>query len=395
MGLKDIWTNVQAAYKTKTVDKFSKFTCPFCFAEYSKSDIWYVCHCNKVVLPKLNSIEPFKCKCGSQATLKACPKCSHVTGGTATYTYLNKTMLETPYLPFSILGVSSSGKTNYITVMLHELRRSSGLKLTLMPLTKETRDHQQKNHENIYEKHIPAEATQSGEKLAQIWSIKNSQQRNNILNQVPTYTFTIFDGAGEDHENKLVDFLSPECGYIKASEAVILVIDPLVIPAVRKSGIVDATVLQNSLAGSMGSNKNIEDILNSLAEYIKTAKGMKTNALLKIPVAVVLTKFDTILANNPFGSDALINESSLAIRDGVVSLEEIEQVSNEIRNWFEEIGETTLLNALDANFTHYRFFGVSSYGAPPLDNNTLPNEIKPHRVLDPILWLFKTKGFID
>ena len=52
-------------------------------------------------------------------------------------------------------------------------------------------------------------------------------------------------------------------------------------------------------------------------------------------------------------------------------------------------------NALDSHFKEYYFFGVSSYGNPPKDAYTLPDEIKPHRVLDPILWLFKRAKFID
>ena len=68
---------------------------------------------------------------------------------------------------------------------------------------------------------------------------------------------------------------------------------------------------------------------------------------------------------------------------------------SEIRNWLEQIGESAFIDALDSHFKEYYFFGVSSYGAPPKNAHTLPDEIKPHRVLDPILWLFKWAKFID
>lgn len=117
--------------------------------------------------------------------------------------------------------------------------------------------------------------------------------------------------------------------------------------------------------------------------------------MLDIPVAVVLTKFDTIINHRAFGPQALIKSSSLTVRNGMVDMAEIQQVDSEIRNWLEQIGESAFIDALDSHFKEYYFFGVSSYGAPPKDAYTLPDEFKPHRVLDPILWLFKRAKFID
>src|SRR5699024_1032862 len=153
-----------------------------------------------------------------------------------------KMALETPNLPFSIVGVSNSGKTNYITVMLRELGRSSGLRLALGHQTKATLDHQNTNCDLIYEQHTIPEATQSGESMPQIWYIKNLQKRHG--SEVPTYTFTIFDGAGEDHENNL-DPSSTVCRYINASKAIILAIDPLVLSKIRRGGVVDHDVMVN------------------------------------------------------------------------------------------------------------------------------------------------------
>ena len=275
--------------------------------------------------------------------------------------------------------------------MLHELP-NSGLRLALAHQNSETLAHQKQNCDYIYNLHTIPPATQAGTQEPQIWYIKNNQKR--IGNRVPTYTFTIFDGAGEDHEDQL-DPSSTVCRYIKASKAIIVTIDPLVMPSVRRSGIVDPQVISNSLAGDSGSDKNEEDIINGVANYIKAARGIRANQLLDVPVAVVLTKFDTILNHPAFGPQALIKNSSLTIRDGKVDMSEIMQVNDEIKNWLYQIGESKFIDILDSHFKEYCFFGVSSYGAPPLNENTLPTEIKPHRILDPILWLFKREKFID
>lgn len=365
----------------------AKFTCPFCIREYDKSKVLYVCpDCGESTVPGWLAREPIKCKtsgCGGFATLRKCPSCGQV---------IPKMALETPNLPFSIVGVSNSGKTNYITVMLHELGRSSGLRLALGHQTKYTLDHQNMNQDLIYEQHTIPEATSPGENMPQIWYIRNLEKKRG--NDVPTYTFTIFDGAGEDHENNL-DPTSTVCRYINASKAILLAIDPLVLPNIRRGGVVDADVMSNSLGGAENVSKNSEDVINSVAAYIKAARGIKTTKKLDIPVAVVLTKFDTILNHRAFGPQALIKKSSLTVRNGMVDISEIKQIDSEMRNWLEQIGESAFIDALDSHFKEYYFFGVSSYGAPPVDENTLPEEIKPHRVLDPILWLFKRYKFID
>jgi len=337
----------------------NKFTCPFCIQECSVIEI-------------LN--DDGSCKC---------PKCGKTIPDVA---------LQTPNLPFSIIGVSNSGKTNFITVMLHELNRSPGLRLVLGSDDKETLGHQKANYERIYEDHKVPESTASGTIMPQIWYVKNLMKESKSSDTVPTYTFTIFDGAGEDHENNL-DMSSPICRYIQASKAIILTLDPLILPGIRKGGIIDEKTLINSLAGSYGETKNAIDVVNSISSYFRVAKGINVSKKLDIPIAVVLTKFDTVLSHK-FFTNTLVKSPSLNISDGKVHIEEIKQIDEEIRNWLVEIGEGAFINALLANFKEFTFFGVSSYGKPPNDDHTL-NSIMPHRVLDPILWLFNKANFID
>lgn len=369
----------------------AKFTCPYCMNEYDKKEVLYVCpDCGIASVPKFLEREPIKCKtpdCTGRATLRKCPKCGEV---------IPKTALETPNLPFSIIGVTNSGKTNYITVMLHELGRAPGLKLALGAQTMETRDHQNENYLNIYEQHRKPASTEStavgGRFLPQIWYIKNLQKKHGDI--VPTYTFTIFDGAGEDCEHRL-DPSSTECRYINASKAIILVLDPLILANIRKGGIVDPTVMQNSLSGSEGEYKNAVDVVNSVASYVKAAQGIRSDKKLTIPVAVVLTKFDTILNHHAFAANALVKRPSLTMSDGQVNMGEIQQIDEEIKTWLCEIGESSFIDAVSSNFKEFCFFGTSSYGAPPKDKDTLCDDIRPHRVLDPVLWLFKKAGFVD
>jgi len=363
----------------------AKFTCPYCMQSYSLKKALYVCpDCGETTVPKTFEKEPIKCKksgCGGLATQRKCPMCGET---------LPRIALQTPNLPFSIIGVSNSGKTNYITVMLHEMGRAPGLRLALGHQNNATLDHQNENYKRIYEDHVPPDSTAGGESMPQIWYIKNLLKKRG--NNVPTYTFTIFDGAGEDHEHSL-DPSSAVCRYIKASKAIIITLDPLILETVRKGNIVDEDVMRNSLAGSENVHKNAVDVVHSLANYIKSARGIREDKVLKIPVAVVLTKFDTV--NKYFSENDVIRSPSMNVRNGKISMEEIQQVGEEICSWLEKIGERPFIDALESHFKEFHFFGVSSYGEPPTNVAKLSEKINPHRVLDPILWLFKKAKFVD
>jgi hypothetical protein len=367
----------------------AKFVCPYCMNSYEKKEVLYICPtCGEVAIPRFFESGSIKCKksgCGGLATKRVCPSCNEE---------IPKPALETPNLLFSIVGVSNSGKTNYITVMLNELGRASGLRLSLSPQNKETRDHQNKNYKYIYEDHKRPESTAAGVDNVhpQIWEIRNLLKK--FGNDVSAYTFTIFDGAGEDHE-KNMDLSSSVCRYIQVSKAIIIALDPLILSSIRRGGIVDEKVMSNSMTGNKGEYKNAMDIVNDLAKYIKTARGMNTKKMLDIPVAVVLTKFDTIISHKDFAPSAVIKKPVLDTSGNRVNMGEIQQVDGEIRHWLNEIGEGAFIDALESNFREFYFFGVSSYGEPPKDKFILNEKIHPHRVLDPIYWLFKKFNFID
>jgi hypothetical protein len=175
----------------------------------------------------MNTICPF---CFNKVALTdsyLCPKCS---------SKIPSGILQTENLLFSIIGVMSSGKTNYITVMLEELNNAKNLNLALSDQNKDTRDHQKENRNRLYEKHTKPERTSSGTLKPQIWLIKKTEPDNilqKISNDRSAYTLIIYDGAGEDYEH-LADNPSL-CQYIATSKAIMVLIDPTVLRSVKDS----------------------------------------------------------------------------------------------------------------------------------------------------------------
>ena len=372
----------------------SNFMCPFCYETYNKKDIKYVCpECGTDAPP---GKEPVKCAsstCNGLATDRVCPSqtCSN---------RIPRTALDTPNLRFSIVGVSTSGKTNYITVMLEELTNSSGLRLATGSQTNETRDKNRADRRHIYELGIPVPGTEPGEAPPQIWFISNLAKTGSSFfggSTVPKYTFSIYDGAGENFEN-----MNPtEIRYIRSSEAFIITLDPLIMERVR--AFVDPEVVKNSYKADV-EYVDSKQIVDTLASHLKKIKGIRPDKPLEIPVAVVLTKFDTISSHSSF-ANSLVKRPSSCISGGKVRVEEFDQVHDEIEHWLTTIGEQKFIDAMDADFSsvdwrgrrkrHYKFFAVSSYGSPPPSEGATPEKIQPHRVLDPMFWLFKLRDFVD
>ena len=364
-----------------------KFVCPHCIKSYKLKRVLYTCpDCSETSVPKRFEREPIKCKkkgCDGKATQRKCPECGQE---------ITKSALETPNLTFCIVGSSASGKTSYITIMLHELVNSSGLhRLSIGPQDNETKNHQNANRKSLFEDHQALGPTLPGQTIPQKWQIKNLKRKRG--DHIPTYTLTIFDGAGEEHENNL-DRSSPACRYMETADAIIIALDPFTLLNIRKGGVVDEEVMRNSLGGYTGETKNSTDIIHSVARYIKDIRGIKPTAPLKIPVAVILTKFDAI-ADKYFSNDALLMQRGLAVRSEKVSIAEIKQANSDMHEWLNKINETAFIDALEAGFKNFYLFGVSSFGEPPKAGNVICEEISPRRVLDPILWLFKDFGFID
>jgi len=378
--------------KAKEKVSMSKFVCPFCMKEYPKAEIAHSCStCEKVAEPQTKCTES---GCTGYVSVRRCPKCNEA---------LPYIALETPNFPFSIVGVSGSGKTNYITVMLEELKNFDGLQLALNHQNNDAMEHQRDNYKRMYKELRVPDFTPMGDVKPQIWYLQNlSKKKKNLLGQehIPAYSFTIFDGSGEDYlrniNNPNMD--SPAALAVFRSKGILLVLDPLTLSNILDGeGGVDARTIRNSLGRGTDVVHSASDVINGIALYLKNMAGIKPSKKLNIPVAVILTKFDTVWDHPAFGPNALVKQKKLGITNGKVNWSEIDQVHEEIKHWLHAVGENGFVHTLEANFKDYKLFGVSSYGKSPASEYELSIAPEPHRVLDPILWLFKQKGagFID
>lgn len=377
-----------------------KFICPFCFSEYEKERIKYVCpDCGQESTPTFTEKRKMaiRCKhCNMMASVRLCPICGEYdvempgeANGVIPVDFLD----ADDRFVLGIMGASSSGKTSFLTAMLHELGRVPELRLALSAQNRYTRDVQNDNCKNIYEDHVPPCATSPimfGDGLkTQLWEIKNLMRTKG--NGAPSYAFAICDAAGEDYIWR-ADEIPNICRYIGVSDAVIITIDSLGFTNLR--GVIDSDIKKGS-GFFLEETDNAADMVNRLSNYIREACGIIPSKQITVPVAIVLTKFDIILQLDSLPWGTVVREPRMNFSNGKVNMEEIMKVHEEICNWLYDIGERDFVSVLECNFQTFCFFGVSSYGEPPQMSGLINGTLNPHRVIDPMLWILKEENVID
>ena len=357
--------------------------CPYCLTRVNGGNLKYICgDCGQEV--KISALEriggrPPKCKnakCRKMHPVeKHCPTCS---------AKLPAAILDySEYLRFSILGISGAGKSNFLTTMLHEAKKAS-IPWVFTPMDDDTKSAFRDNEDAIYYMGEPVEATPPGTPpMPMQWCVQDKTKMTST--RIPSYSLTIFDGAGEDQER-----IDPTISrYISGSNSLIILIDPLALYGVQR--LVDKNILDWS-SPRRHQDEASADLVTGLANYIRTNKGLKIGSLLDMDVAIVFTKLDAVMKS--FGSSTVTQPSPHAARKAFVKSDS-DAVDMEIRDWLMRQGENGFIDAVDVNFSAKRvkYFGVSSFGQPPRGQNML-GQVVPHRVLDPLMWMLSKEKIV-
>lgn len=358
--------------------------CPYCLQTLKPADIKRECNiCGGDYTPgfgdalRLRSGIVPKCSapgCLGQYSILKCGKCgNNLPADIAQYD---------KYLRFSVVAPSGAGKSNFITTMLEELKKNRQLNFFLAPMNRETQDHHNENVDALYHDLRPVPANPLGQVTPMQWRIQDMNRATR--NTVPPYSVTIFDGAGEDQKN-----LDPTiCRYIAGSKMIVLLLDPTKLAGVREQMTED----EIAKAGGdirMVTRQETQDFINGLINYLKTACSIRTNSRIRVPVAVVFCKIDAVARN--LGSALVLTQSGHAAQGKFVQAE-ADNIHREIEGWMDVCGDD-LTRLFNANFSNWRYFGVSSFGTLPEGRNKL-QQPRPLRVLDPLIWDLALEGIV-
>ncbi|MDE6379192.1 MAG: hypothetical protein K2L11_01870 [Muribaculaceae bacterium] len=410
--------------------------CPFCFEKFNNTDALYQCEnddtnadgsqrCERVSYPEYNQywglndfihytwpqksglmlrlmgpkLKEVRCpQCGYRSLRFVCPHC---------YNCIPEEMVKNGGQIISVIGSPSSGKTNYIISLIHELQEN-GHKVDLQVQPSQTHrdgdrlDSTQNrftNFENkLFEKRRVLDKTEV-DTTDNPWIFRLSQRYTN-----QEIYLVFYDTAGERFNENLKN----QVKYLRESSGIILLLDTLGISHV--SDVLEKEGLEN-LGGKVR-----DGLLNIFTAIGNLSKDIRENLYSK-PAAIVMSKFDAVLDHSDkleFNTDEFKRGNrrvgSSYLETGKVDFDKIDAISQAIetallgpwesgklvqaaREWTSQKNRSLPFAQQDMNDpdNNYKFFGVSALGGMPDDTLQL-SKVAPYRVMDPLLWVLRKLG---
>lgn len=379
------------------------FKCPYCYDVHRISDCKLVCkksHCVNSYQEDDGTIKQDNrdyClhKCKEAAVQVFCPN-DEIMGLYNNYIQkyqINKDVslqLDIPSefrdgskpLTVAVLGGVSSGKTSYITVLLNEidnkLRNAFGCSFRI--LNTATQEFYRNRYYNfVYMGNEANEKTLANDNIPPL--LYSLEFPNNLIHKRINLAF--YDVAGEDLRG--TDKMLVDKGYIANADLVIVLLDPLQMPAVRKK-----IHNKQALPDITESPTALIDRLVYIYRSVKKIRGK-----INIPLAVSFSKMDILKENGFFSNDdcAMFHESE-HIKNKAFTQSDFINTQNTMQAIFENYVDGNPIPTLKMNFKNYAMFGFSALGTSPAGGSVLEEEIHPYRVLDPLIWALYEHGYI-
>lgn len=186
----------------------------------------------------------------------------------------------------------------------------------------------------------------------------------------------LYDAAGERYQTSdgVATFR-----FLGHTEGVILIVDPFSFEVVRRF------VKSDVLAGLRHSEADADEVLGRFAQTLRENLSVGTDRKLNVPVAVVLTKCDGLLAVSdvPHPYDEIGNAAGDLTKRAIRS--------DAVRHWLESTaGQHSLVATLENTFERCGYFSVSALDAFTIKarpSGRTRTQIRHDDTAGPLLWL--------
>ena len=383
-------------------------TCPYCYGSFSAREIMF--RCDMRVSPTRPQCAPARDEvlaaftgtsrelgpvfkddgrklhgtcpdCGMQTRHRVCPHSHHRLP--AQFGMVGHQML-------AMVGAADSGKTVYMTVLIHELMNRVGERLdaSLMGADDETVKRFASGYEDKLYEHgeIPKKTERAAARGGQVDPLvfRLSLPARGRLRSAPQHTvLSFFDGAGEDFESQASRDVNAR--YLANADGIILILDPRRMPGARRAA---------SLSAPADGDTDVASPLNSLSgvtELLLDQPGAVSAGRIKVPLAVVVTKIDEVSHTLDRGSPLLTEPAGGRMYDSSDGMDVHLEMSRLLRDW----DGVSINQILEKHYHNYRLFGISALGRrPTVDNDVDEAGIQPFRAADPFVWLLSELGAV-
>jgi hypothetical protein len=302
----------------------------------------------------------------------------------------------------AMIGAKQSGKTVFMTVLVHELTHRVGRSLDISIIGSDEatiKSFDQDYDRRLYRDHALPESTRrvAARSLRQPLVFDMTIERpSRLASRRERHTIvSFFDTAGEDLTS--TDSVELNARYLSSADAVILLLDPLQMPGARAQAL-SGTVLPDAAGPGFDPPFNVLSRITHLlhtapaghASRIYPSPRARSPGLIQTPVAVAFSKLDSLEHTFPRQSPLTRHPEPQRDFDSQDSL----AVHHQVQALLDEWDGPRIDQLMRHHYARYRYFGLSALGDLPMDPNTV-SHIRPHRVHDPFLWLLSEFGIIS
>ena len=391
--------------------------CPYCCEEISRRQAWFRCtgrtspdgkRCGTKVDPVLRGRAGFPeavppaFAAGRGRKAATCPECGGRTGITICPVCHNRLPVHFGRIASRLIvavGPRETGKSVFLTVLLHEMMHQSGQQLNAAitgvdDYTRQTFAYEYERR--LYREsqlHPPTAAAGAGGRPPLVFRFTGERGRltrpaglrvpgSPSRTRDPQRTLlSFFDTASEDLRSA-----EQNLPCLGVADGILLLVDPLQISGARVLAAPGTRLPSPGKAGEEAA-----DLLEAVTEHLLAGNGNQPGQRIDTPIAIVLTKMDALLGSlrktsplwQPPPRHQYFDES-----DGRAVHTEIQRL---LAGW----GGARIDKIARSNYRTYRYFGVSALGETPTEDNRISARgIRPFRVTSPVLWLLAQFGII-
>ncbi|HBJ37512.1 MAG TPA: hypothetical protein DDZ51_22710 [Planctomycetaceae bacterium] len=409
-----------------------KVTCPHCWLEFDPANALFIATHPELIGDEVLGEHHYKRLARIDVMIResgvtdsygfpirdrACPRCR---------LQVPRGVLRKGPLFVSIAGAPSSGKTYYLTSLVHTLRKQlpQEFNLLLEYATSDEVERIEKLVSRLFH-------SQPEDPVYLDKTLESGGSVNNVINlggqpvelpkpflfsirPTPSHldfqklhsrlhqTLALYDCSGEHFQyGRHRNTSNRSFGHFAKSNAVLFVYDPLQdTPALSRL----ASLSKDPQLHSQKHVSQQEKTLEAVVHQLRILKHLTPEARIKAPLLVVVQKYDVwcqLLPNwAQLGATSIVKFPSEG--SSGVNVEQLNRSSLHIRKFLFDISPMFVSQA-EANFETVRYFAVSALGTSPLAMNMdvsdeyesktetrlciRPRDIQPFRVTDPILWL--------
>jgi hypothetical protein len=399
----------------KSIFSGSRLYCPYCYSGFTEREIVFRCSGRtgpegKKCSPKVDTLlrnrtgftgalPPFfdadgrqrasACPaCNAESTTKLCPAC---------HSQLPVHFGKVRSRLIALIGAKESGKTVYMTVLVHELMHRVGedLNAAISGADDNTRLRFASEYEQpLYRdaQLLPPTKTAGARERAPLvfrlttegrWPLSRNGRPFGLREPQRTL-LSFFDTAGEDLRS--AQSVEENLQYLGAADGIVLLLDPLQMRGARQLA---APGSRLPTPGAIGDEP--VNVLENVTDLIMAKDRIKASQRISKPLALVFTKMDALLHDLKETSPLLRPPPHKPYFDERDSLD----VHTEIQRLLSRWEGSRIDQIAQKNYRAYRYFGVSALGETPTQENRVsPRGIRPYRVTAPFMWMLAQFGTI-